>query len=88
MTPGLECDLPETLYTGLADQPDRVAALDRDFLEFATRSNRGIGHPRLLRAGRRVDEESLVKVQFGEIYNDQEVILGPWSFTAERIRQS
>ena len=29
------------IYRALADQPDRVAALDRDFLEFATRSNRG-----------------------------------------------
>jgi hypothetical protein len=29
------------LYAFLADRPDRVAALDRDFLEFATRSNRG-----------------------------------------------
>jgi ubiquinone/menaquinone biosynthesis C-methylase UbiE len=29
------------LYASLADQPDRTAALDRDFLEFATRSNRG-----------------------------------------------
>ena len=30
----------------LADQPDRVAALDRDFLEFATRANRrGSGGP-------------------------------------------
>ena len=29
------------LYASLADQPDQVAALDRDFLEFATRSNRG-----------------------------------------------
>ena len=28
-------------YASLADQPDRLAALDRDFLEFATRSNRG-----------------------------------------------
>jgi 2-polyprenyl-3-methyl-5-hydroxy-6-metoxy-1,4-benzoquinol methylase len=28
------------LYASLADQPDRVAALDREFLEFATRSNR------------------------------------------------
>ena len=27
------------LYAGLADRPDRAAALDRDFLEFATRSN-------------------------------------------------
>jgi len=26
---------------GLADDPDRAAALDRDFLDFATRSNRG-----------------------------------------------
>ena len=29
------------LYALLADQPDRSAALDRDFLEFATRSNQG-----------------------------------------------
>jgi ubiquinone/menaquinone biosynthesis C-methylase UbiE len=29
------------LYASLADQPDRLAALDRDFLEIATRSNRG-----------------------------------------------
>ena len=29
------------IYEGLADQPDRLAALDRDFLEFATRSNQG-----------------------------------------------
>ena len=29
------------LYASLADQPDRLAALDRDFLEFATRSQRG-----------------------------------------------
>lgn len=29
------------VYAGLADQPERTAALDRDFLEFATRSNRG-----------------------------------------------
>jgi ubiquinone/menaquinone biosynthesis C-methylase UbiE len=29
------------LYASLADQPDRIAALDRDFLEFATRSNQG-----------------------------------------------
>lgn len=29
------------LYAGLADQPDRRARLDRDFLDFATRSNRG-----------------------------------------------
>jgi ubiquinone/menaquinone biosynthesis C-methylase UbiE len=28
-------------YTSLAEQPDRLAALDRDFLEFATRSNSG-----------------------------------------------
>jgi ubiquinone/menaquinone biosynthesis C-methylase UbiE len=27
------------LYAGLADDPDRLAALDRDFLEFATRAN-------------------------------------------------
>lgn len=30
------------IYRSLADQPERVAALDRDFLEFATRSNRGV----------------------------------------------
>jgi ubiquinone/menaquinone biosynthesis C-methylase UbiE len=29
------------LYAGLAHQPERLVALDRDFLEFATRSNRG-----------------------------------------------
>jgi SAM-dependent methyltransferase len=29
------------IYGSLVDQPDRIAALDRDFLEFATRSNRG-----------------------------------------------
>jgi ubiquinone/menaquinone biosynthesis C-methylase UbiE len=29
------------IYASLADQPDRLAALDHDFLEFATRSNRG-----------------------------------------------
>jgi SAM-dependent methyltransferase len=29
------------IYNALTDQPDRLAALDRDFLEFATRSNRG-----------------------------------------------
>jgi ubiquinone/menaquinone biosynthesis C-methylase UbiE len=29
------------IYADLADQPERAAALDRDFLEFATRSNRG-----------------------------------------------
>jgi ubiquinone/menaquinone biosynthesis C-methylase UbiE len=28
-------------YASLADRPDRAAALDREFLEFATRSNRG-----------------------------------------------
>jgi ubiquinone/menaquinone biosynthesis C-methylase UbiE len=28
------------LYASLADEPDRLEALDRDFLEFATRSNR------------------------------------------------
>jgi len=28
-------------YASLSDQPDRVEALDRDFLEFATRFNRG-----------------------------------------------
>ena len=28
-------------YAALADQPDRLEALDRDFLEFATRCNRG-----------------------------------------------
>jgi ubiquinone/menaquinone biosynthesis C-methylase UbiE len=30
------------IYQTLADQPDRLAAVDRDFLEFATRSNRGM----------------------------------------------
>jgi ubiquinone/menaquinone biosynthesis C-methylase UbiE len=29
------------IYAALADEPERVAALDREFLEFATRSNRG-----------------------------------------------
>ncbi len=29
-------------YASLADDPDRTAALDRDFLDFATRSNRGV----------------------------------------------
>jgi SAM-dependent methyltransferase len=29
------------IYSSLADQPQRAAALDREFLEFATRSNRG-----------------------------------------------
>jgi ubiquinone/menaquinone biosynthesis C-methylase UbiE len=29
------------LYAALADEPDTLAALDRDFLEFATRSNQG-----------------------------------------------
>ena len=29
------------IYASLADQPERAAALDRDFLDFATRSNRG-----------------------------------------------
>ena len=29
------------LYAALADRPDTLAALDRDFLEFATRSNQG-----------------------------------------------
>jgi 2-polyprenyl-6-hydroxyphenyl methylase/3-demethylubiquinone-9 3-methyltransferase len=29
------------LYAGLADEPERAAALDRDFLEFATRANQG-----------------------------------------------
>jgi ubiquinone/menaquinone biosynthesis C-methylase UbiE len=29
------------IYRNLADQPDRLAAFDRDFLAFATRSNRG-----------------------------------------------
>ncbi|MGP4029279.1 hypothetical protein [Actinomadura sp. 3N407] len=28
-------------YASLADDPERLAALDRDFLEFATRTNRG-----------------------------------------------
>lgn len=30
------------IYASLADQPERAAALDRDFLEFVTRSNRGV----------------------------------------------
>jgi 2-polyprenyl-6-hydroxyphenyl methylase/3-demethylubiquinone-9 3-methyltransferase len=30
------------IYASLADQPERVAALDRDFREFVTRSNRGL----------------------------------------------
>jgi 2-polyprenyl-6-hydroxyphenyl methylase/3-demethylubiquinone-9 3-methyltransferase len=29
------------LYGMLAEEPERVAALERDFLDFATRSNRG-----------------------------------------------
>jgi 2-polyprenyl-6-hydroxyphenyl methylase/3-demethylubiquinone-9 3-methyltransferase len=29
------------VYSDLADQPERTAKLDREFLEFATRSNRG-----------------------------------------------
>ncbi len=29
-------------YASLADDPDRTGALDRDFLDFATRSNRGV----------------------------------------------
>ena len=29
------------IYASLADQPERAAGLDRDFLEFATRWNRG-----------------------------------------------
>jgi 2-polyprenyl-6-hydroxyphenyl methylase/3-demethylubiquinone-9 3-methyltransferase len=29
------------IRASLADQPDRLAALDRDFVEFVTRSNRG-----------------------------------------------
>ncbi len=28
-------------YASLSDQPDRTAALDREFLEFATRANTG-----------------------------------------------
>ena len=32
------------IYQDLAGRPDRLAALDRDFLEFATRSNRGAPH--------------------------------------------
>jgi SAM-dependent methyltransferase len=46
--PGAYCELFKEafgpvvgLYAGLADQPDRRAQLDRDFLDFATRSNRG-----------------------------------------------
>ena len=31
------------IYASLGDQPERLAALDRDFLDFATRSNRGAG---------------------------------------------
>jgi len=30
------------LYASLGDQPDRWEVLDREFLEFATRSNRGV----------------------------------------------
>jgi hypothetical protein len=30
------------VYASLADQPERAAALDRDFLDFATRSNRDL----------------------------------------------
>ncbi|HEU0305221.1 MAG TPA: class I SAM-dependent methyltransferase [Gaiellaceae bacterium] len=34
------------VYASLADQPERAAELDREFLDFATRSNRGApGHP-------------------------------------------
>ena len=29
------------IYASLADQPERAAALDRDFLDFAERANRG-----------------------------------------------
>ncbi len=29
------------IYSSISDQPDRLAALDRDLLEFATRANRG-----------------------------------------------
>jgi hypothetical protein len=29
------------VYASLADDPDRLADLDREFLDFATRSNRG-----------------------------------------------
>ena len=29
------------IYASLADEPERAAALDRDFLEFATRANSG-----------------------------------------------
>jgi SAM-dependent methyltransferase len=29
------------VYAGLTDRPDRAAALDRDFLEYATRANQG-----------------------------------------------
>ena len=29
------------LYASLAEEPERAAALDRDFLEFATRANSG-----------------------------------------------
>jgi ubiquinone/menaquinone biosynthesis C-methylase UbiE len=47
-TPGDYCELFKrtfgpviALYQALADQPDRAAALDRDFLEFATGANQG-----------------------------------------------
>ncbi|HSI98530.1 MAG TPA: SAM-dependent methyltransferase, partial [Gaiellaceae bacterium] len=47
-SPGEYCDLFKAtfgpvvaLYAGLADQPGRREELDHDFLEFATRSNRG-----------------------------------------------
>lgn len=30
------------IYAGLADQPERAAALDREFVAFATRANRGL----------------------------------------------
>ncbi|MGH2778800.1 MAG: hypothetical protein ACRDJB_09130 [Actinomycetota bacterium] len=29
------------IYASLADEPEKLAALDRDFLEFATRANQG-----------------------------------------------
>jgi hypothetical protein len=46
--PGAYCDLFKQafgpvvgLYASLADRPDALAALDRDFMEFAVRSNQG-----------------------------------------------
>jgi ubiquinone/menaquinone biosynthesis C-methylase UbiE len=47
-SPGAYCELVKqtfgpavTAYASLADQPERVAVLDRAFLEFATRANSG-----------------------------------------------